>query len=230
MDKKRGLKILTPALIRDYIFHEADRLELVSVSGLLLCVIAGVTLSITASCTKPVKSTGFLSDYSKLRAAEAGLRYVDMERLGDYSSFIVDPVVVYLHGVPQGARPDPAVRKALADSLHKKIIDAVSDRYLIVTEPAPGVAQLRIAITDIEKSSAALNALPTAISGMGLGGASMEAELLDAETGEQIGAVVQRQQGKKFSTAGMTEWGDAEAVMKEWAARFRKVLDEAHGY
>jgi hypothetical protein len=154
-----------------------------------------------------------------------------MNRLGTYSKFIVDPVVVYLYGVPQGARPDPAVRKALANSLHNAIIDALNDRYMIVSQPAPGVARLRIAITDIEKSATALNALPpTAIAGMGLGGASMEAELLDSETGEQVGAVIQSKKGKRMTASGLKEWGDAEAVMKEWAARFKKVLDEAHGY
>ena len=66
------------------------------------------------------------------------------------------------------------------------------------------------------------------ITGVGLGGASMEAELLDSLTGEQVGAVVQNQKGSRLSMSGTKEWGDAKAVMDEWAKRFRKRLDEVH--
>lgn len=90
---------------------------------------------------------------------------------------------------------------------------------------------MSIAVTDIESSTPALNVLPqTRLSGTGLGGASMEAELLDSQTGEQIGALVEGQKGSRVSLAGLEKWGDAKSVMDDWAERFRKRLDEAHGY
>ncbi len=57
----------------------------------------------------------------------------------------------------------------------------------------------------------------------------MEGEMLDSLTGEQIGAVIQSSQGGRISLQGYKKWSSAEAVIKEWAARFRKRLDEAHG-
>ena len=57
---------------------------------------------------------------------------------------------------------------------------------------------------------------------------SMEGEVIDSQTGEQIGAVIQTQKGSRLSLAGVKKWGDAKAVMDEWAKRFRKRLDEAH--
>jgi hypothetical protein len=90
------------------------------------------------------------------------------------------------------------------------------------------VARFRLAITDLDKSSPVLNAIPqTKLVGTGLGGASMEGELLDSVTGEQIAAVVQSQVGKRLSLEGLSKWGDAKAVIDDWAETFVERLDEA---
>jgi hypothetical protein len=195
-------------------------------------VMVGFVLLMTAGCTKKaVRTTGFLTDYTRLEPANGSLRYINMKRLGEYSSFIVEPVVVHLYGIPQGARPDPAARQALANYLHNVIISAISDRYMIVSQPGSGIGRIRIALTDLEKSTPALNVLPqTKLTGIGLGSASMEGEVLDSQTGEQIGALIESKKGSRVSLSGMKEWGDAQSVMDEWAKRFRKRLDEAHGY
>ncbi len=198
--------------------------------NILFAVLIGFTL-MSAGCTKQARTTGFLTDYSRLNLENGSLRYVDMKRLGTYSQFIIDPVAVHLYGIKRGKRPDRAVQQALANHMHNAIINAISDRYMVVSQPAPNVARMRIAITDIDKSTPALNVLPqTKLAGMGLGGASMEGELLDSETGEQIGALIEGKKGKIVSFSGLKEWGDAQAVMDEWAKSFRKRLDEAHGY
>ena len=57
----------------------------------------------------------------------------------------------------------------------------------------------------------------------------MEAEMIDSQTGRQIVAVVESQIGKRLSLAGINTWGDAKAVMDDWAHRLRERLDEAHG-
>jgi hypothetical protein len=76
-----------------------------------------------------------------------------------------------------------------------------------------------------------MNVLPQAkLTGLGIGGASMEAELLDSQTGEQIGAIIEGRKGSQVSLAGLKEWGDAKAIMDDWAKGFRKRLDEAHDY
>jgi hypothetical protein len=184
-----------------------------------------------AGCAKELKKTGFLSDYSRLEPDDGSLKYIDMKRLGSYERFIIEPVVVQLYGTPQGARPDPEIRRELANYMHNAIINSIRDSYFIVSQPGPGIARLRVALTDIDKSTPAMNVLPqTKMTGLGIGGASMEAELLDSQTGEQIGVVIQSQKGKRVSMSGLKKWGDAKAVMDDWAERFRKRLDEAHGY
>jgi hypothetical protein len=61
-------------------------------------------------------------------------------------------------------------------------------------------------------------------------GDSLEAEILDTQKGKQIAALVESQLGNRVSLDGYSTWGDAKAIMNDWAKRFRKRLDEAHGY
>jgi len=71
----------------------------------------------------------------------------------------------------------------------------------------------------------------TKLSGLGLGGASMEAEALDSQTGERVFAVVDTRQGKRMSIgAGLSEFGHAKQVIEHWVERFVSRVDKAHGY
>jgi hypothetical protein len=199
------------------------------VNRLFVFLIIITLATITGCAEKTLQRTGFLSTYARLDSTpEGNLRYVNMNRLGIYSKFIIEPVVFRLYNVPVGKRPDMRTRTELSNYMYQAIVKAMQERYMVVSQPAPQVARVRVAITDIDKSLSSLNVLPASkLSGIGLGGVSMEAEVIDAITGEQIGAVVQSKKGNRVSTAGLNEWGDAHAVMDEWAQRFRNVLDEA---
>lgn len=56
----------------------------------------------------------------------------------------------------------------------------------------------------------------------------MEAELIDSQTAKQLAAVIESQKGKRRPLKGLSKWGDAKAVMKDWAKRLKERLDEAH--
>jgi hypothetical protein len=62
-----------------------------------------------------------------------------------------------------------------------------------------------------------------------MGGASMEMELLDTQTGEQIGALVESQEKGRL-LGEYYKWENAKAVIDGWAKRFYNRLKEAHGY
>ncbi len=181
--------------------------------------------------------TGFLGDYSRLRPASGGsYRYVNSQALGKYSSFIVDTVDVHFHSASKARqleRKGEITRQNiddLANYMHSAILKAISDAgYNTVYQRGPGVARIRVAITDIEKTNVLLSAIPTArvATGAGVGGASMEAEIVDSMTGEQIGAVVQGQSGSRVPLTGLSDWGGAEHAMNEWAKRLQERLKEA---
>ena len=199
-------------------------------SRIIFITIMSFIMTTVIGCSKKLVITGFLTDYSRLEPADGGLRYINIQRLGSYSKFIIEPVRVLLYKERQDS-PDRATQTALANYMHNAIVNALGDRYMIVSQPGPGVARVSIAITDIEMSTPVFNVLPqTRLSGEALGGVSMEAEVLDSQTFEQIGALVESKKGSPVSLSGLKTWGDAKSVMDDWARRFRKRLDEAHGY
>ena len=194
-----------------------DRVVVVALCGGLLSAIG---------CSSTVTTAGFLSDYSKLEPDGSDLRYVERAELANYKRFIVEPVKVHYHR--EAKRADPPTARRLANTLHNEVTNQlISGGYRIVSQPGPGIARIRVAITDLRKDTAALNVLPqTRMTGLGLGGASMEGEILDSETGRQVAAVVQGGGGKRISLQGLKKWSSAEAVIKGWAEKFRKSLDE----
>jgi hypothetical protein len=84
-------------------------------------------------------------------------------------------------------------------------------------------------LTDVERTTPLLNVLPqTKVTGLGLGGASMEAEALDGGSGECVAAVMQSAKGSMIDPAsGLSKWGHAKEVMDGWAKRLAQRLAKA---
>lgn len=173
---------------------------------------------------------GFLSDYSKLqKESDSSLRYVNEKAVAGYSGFMVDPVKAVLSdkAKSEGKLTEQQIMD-LTNYLHTKILEAVKGAgKKVVYQPAAGVARVRVALTDMEKSSA-VSLLPQAsLMGAGIGGASMEAEVVDSMTGQQIGAVVESGKGSRIPFTNMGDWTAAKNVIDGWAARFQKRLEES---
>ena len=113
----------------------------------------------------------------------------------------------------------------LTNYFHAAIVKAISNAGdKVVHQPATGVARIRVALTDIEKTGA-LSVLPQAsLLGVDLGGVSMEAEIVDSMTGEQIAAVVETQKGSRVPFSNLGEWTTAKNIMDDWAKRLQKNL------
>lgn len=196
----------------------------------VLMVLAVGMMLIQSGCgSGGAPRTGFLSDYSRLQTeSSTSLRYVNTRALAKYSSFIVEPVRVHFHsGSKSKGKLTQQQISDLTSYMHANIISAVLDSgNNVVYKPAPGVAKVRVALTDIEKTNA-INILPQAsLLGAGLGGASMEAEVIDSMTGEQIGAVVESQKGSRIPFSNLGEWTTSKKIMDDWAERFRQRLAE----
>lgn len=200
-------------------------------AALILTAFAAALLLAGCKASVP-QETGFLSDYSKLQAkSNTSLVYVDNQKLGQYSKFIVDPIQTRFYDQADTKKVDQQKLSALQDYFHSILTqDLEQNGYQVVSQPGPDVARIRVAITDLKKGTPILNVIPqTAIAGAGLGGATGEMEVVDSQTNQQIAAAVESQLGKRFSMAGLSSYGNAQAIMNEWAQRFVKRLNETHG-
>ncbi len=197
--------------------------------NMLMIVAMVIMLNVLGCMPESAKKTGFLSDYSRLETASStSLRYIDTRALGRYSSFIVDPVDSRLYGKSREEISAEEL-KDLTSYMHATIVTELSKNYTIAYRPGPGIARIRVAITNLKKGFAPLNILPSSkLVGSGLGGASMEAELVDSQTGRQVAALVESQLGSRLSLAGITTWGDAKEIMDNWATSLKQRLDDAH--
>jgi hypothetical protein len=195
-------------------------------------VASSILLCACATTVSEQDQSGFLSDYSKLeRIDDSALRFVD-ETAGDYSSFIIDPVVIAFRQPPDKQDFTDEELSELTAYYEEAVTEALSrnEGYPIVEHPGPGVARIRIGITDVEETIGVLNiSIYTKITGLGLGGASFEGEIVDSVTGKQLAAAVRWGTGSRILKAGITHMGDAKIAINRWAKDLRVQVDEAHG-
>lgn len=202
-----------------------------------MMVIAAVVLLGVCGCGSEMAKTGFLSDYSKLKAeSDSSYRYLDKQTASRYTSFIIDPVAVHFKDGGKAVEKKSEGKltgqevKDLTNYFHAAILTAVGESGAkIAYQPGPGVARIRVALTDIEETGA-LNVLPQAsLLGVGVGSAAMEAEVVDSVTGKQIAAVVESQKGGRIPFSNLGDWGTAKGVMDGWAKRLKQRIEEAQG-
>jgi hypothetical protein len=196
---------------------------------LLMVVVIGLAVML-GGCAKKAQEVGFLSTYKNLEPiSDNTMRYISPQ-VGQYSKFILDPITVKCYDKETAEKIKPEDAAHLQEFLYTEIVKDKPEQYQLVTEPGPGVARIRIAVTNLEKSSPALNILPwTKLSGVGLGQTSAEMELVDSMTNIQLAAAINSDTGSRFSLSGLSKWGDVEGVMKDWAKRIWLRIDEAHG-
>lgn len=194
------------------------------------------------SSSQPVNS-GFLSDYSKLKAAKdrEGVR-VWIDRSGQsrgYTKIMFRPVEVVLAPNPDYKGVQPDALKRMTDQFADAFKRALAPTYQVVTEPGPDVLQVRLAITGVQPAPTPMN--PTDIlpikmvfnAGRAAAGKSprvaemtAEMEVLDAAN-KPIAAAVATRKGDKTLQQGETiTWKHLEAITAYWAKSFRERLDE----
>jgi hypothetical protein len=210
-------------------------------------VALSLALTLMACATQPAKQSGFLKDYqgkmapgpeggAELRWLEPGVDF------GKYNRVMLDSVTFYLADDSEYKGIDPVEMKELADACNLAIVNALKDKYPIVSEPGPDVVRLKVALTGIKQSRPVLSGV-TSIVPVGLaisvvkkgatgawtgsGAVSAETMVIDSTTNRVIGVAQDDQ------TAGFTErfskYGSAEEAFGFWAGRIRLFMDQAHG-
>lgn len=195
-----------------------------------------------ASGMKDVEQSGFLSDYSQLKAGsddEAALVYVNADAdFKPYNKIMFERIAVSFSPSSESREVDPTVLKELADYYQNALSEAVKDGYEVVDQPGQDVLWVRVAITDVEPSNPTANTMSSIIpvglavsaaakattdANLGTGEAATEMEVLDSMTKERLAAAVDRRQGGKAAFRG--KWVDTQQAFDYWAKRFRERLD-----
>lgn len=176
-----------------------------------------------ASKPEAVK-TGYLSDYSLLEPEGESRIAFRSPRLGTYTAFIVDPIEIRL---PEG-KLSAEDRAEAARYFRRSLVRLIEEEGLGVTEtPGVRVARMRVALTDIAKSTWWQKIHPVGrLSGAGTGGAAMEAEVVDSVTGEQLAAVVQSGAGNQFNMTAFSTLDDVKGAIDAWSQRAARNLRE----
>jgi hypothetical protein len=209
---------------------------------IMICFAFALSAISCASIQKP-KKTGFLGGYYKdlMPGPKEGVKFRWMKPGADYTKYkkvMIDSVVFYFAPDSEDKGIDPEVMKELSDAFHQDLVDAVKDKYSIVSEPGPDVVRYKFALTGLKQSRPVLSGVSSVIpvgiaatvvkkgstgSWIGSGATGMEVLIIDSMTNEVIAA------GQDEQTAGFTErfskYGSAKDAFKFWADRLRYVMD-----
>ena len=207
----------------------------------LLAVAACVTLTACAAYTtrqaKTVQPSGFLGDYSRLQPGGDG-RALLVYRAPDanvraYNKVLLDPVTVW-RAPGAGESVSRADLQRLADLLYGMLNSRLRTYYVMVREPGPQTMRIRAALTEATPSNTTMDVMSqvgpiSATAGAAkamatgtpawVGAASAEIQVLDAETGKELFAAVDRRVGEKTLTGSTEPWGDVTDTFGIWADR-----------
>jgi hypothetical protein len=217
-----------------------------SIANLTVVILSGLTFFTGCSRThqaRGVVPSGFLGDYSVLRPGQAGeayLLYINPKAdFRAYDKVLLDPVVLWAPSQSRLARLSPEETEKLKSHLQTYLRTQLSQSFTIVEQPGPGVMRIRTAITEAHPSHPVMdmvtNVLPIGWVMTGaqrlllgthafVGKASLEAEAVDAVTGERLLAAVDRRAGRKILGGKFSSWDDVLSAQETWAERIKTRL------
>lgn len=207
-----------------------------AVTAMCAAIMCAAMVSGSVIAQQPAIS-GFLGDYSQLEPlSEKGRKGALIFRkkgldLSEYNAIFVAEPLIYLNVTAEERGVKAKDLAMLSDYFHGKLVGALEDDYDLVDEPGPGVIVVRTAIIDvipIKGGIGKLGKLALKVVNLDLGGASIEAEVIDGESGERLAALVEGKSGSRveIGMSGAKKWGHAKDALKEWSKGFAKKVEE----
>lgn len=209
----------------------------------LILVLVLVGCSSTRQATD-IRESGFLPDYSILRDGDekdfARVYWNDEVNFANYDKFILDPVTIWISDNAKLKDVPQMERQELADFFYSSLNSSLKQEYESTDHPEEGTLRIRAAITEAGKSNIYLDTISTfswqvrilteaaAVNremAFFTGQAAVEIELMDAVTGQLIGAGVGHRVGRRTVSKDLTstfkKWDDARAAYETWAEQLR---------
>jgi uncharacterized protein DUF3313 len=186
-------------------------------------------------------NSGFLDDYSGMKTdpdrSGAMVYRKEGASLANYDKVVISPIEIFYHPNTKYKGVSPDEMKVLADSFVSIITNELEPDYPTVGSSGKGVLVLRLAITNLKmkkKKRSLFGYMPigaavTAIQGAAgkriiLSEATIEAELLDGESGERLGTLIDNL-SESVGKDEKPSWGSLEKALTFYAKRFRSRLD-----
>lgn len=211
----------------------------------------GACLIAAQAIAAPDFDQTFLSDYSKLQPRTAGqisdLVYIAPDgyaRLGKYDSVALDqPEILVSPGSDyKGGKPEDMAQ--IAEHMRSALATKLTEGgYKVVDQPGPSVILVRLALTDLEMKKkkrgllaytpigavvkAGADAVKEAMDKVDITGMTLQGELLDAETGEVLAALVVPRETPPGEKEMRMDFDELTALVNEYGARMRCSLDNA---
>lgn len=171
-------------------------------------------------------------DGAKMRWLKPGVDF------GKYNKVMLDSVIFFFSKDSSYKGMDPQELKELADAFNLQIVNAINEKYPVVSEPGPDVVRIRIAVTDMKSSKPVISGITSVVpiglgvsilkkgatgSWSGSGSTKSEFMAIDSMTNDVI-AVAQDDRSAAF-TERFSKWGSAEEAFKFWGERIKLFMD-----
>ena len=206
---------------------------------LIVFIIAAMGFSGCGGPTRArdVKQSGFLGDYSMLekRSERDRALYSYHNPKADwpsYSKILLDPIVIWRRAELQQEGMPMEDLQRLANNFYLLLHKELEKDYEMVHEPGPRTIRFQVALTDVEKSWAAVDTVTSVIPvGMAISAANefltgkpsfvgevtAEAKLTDARTGQLLAAGIDRRVGGNEIEASVDDWDDVNKILELWS-------------
>ena len=185
---------------------------------ILAAILLGPIMIGCASKSHRVTLTGFLPESIQLEPS------ADDRNVLIYNDSSFDPATldaVYVAAISTDHLKNhlpPDKLDQIALRMTRDIRETLAANLQILESPATNAPALYTALTKIDPSAPLLNIHPaTKITGMGLGGASLEAMILAPDTQRVLYAIAFSRKAAKRVGSGLTKWDDAYTVIQHWA-------------
>lgn len=219
----------------------------------------------STSLAENLTGSGFMADiYPQMKDGQGdeALRLYRNPKYAASSSFVhynkvfIDPVKLYAG--PKSKLHDAPVTDttAIVQGFHQQLTEQLSKDYQVVDKAGPDTLQISVALVDAEAADASMKAASYIPIPLGLPGAkaaamqtmthttgappfsgqvTIEGKIADAQSGEVIGAEIDRRVGARKPIIGLFEsstydsWSDVNEAGRYWAERVRYRLCERRG-
>lgn len=207
----------------------------------ILILSCSITLTGCASTYQAEpKQSGFLGDYSLLKKGEEGEASLvyrkydhDYDKWRSYTEILLEPVQIWKGEKTQLNQEDA---EYLAKIVWSRLDEELRKDYKMTSGQGLGVLRIQTAVTEAGTSMPVLDLITTLYPGTRLisegkrwasgtesfvGAASVEIKITDSQSGELLGAAVDRRGGGKYVTKGFHRWTDVEEAFTYWAKQLR---------